>query len=589
MKYNLTKLNILAYSIIIVCLNIILYFIITTNPSQYYEFSIYQGYPLIFWISIFLTIIISQIMIVFSKKSVSNIFLWTILILLMVSIVLLLPSIRNYFIYGRHDVLRHIGEIKLIENSNFMSNNNFYPIMHILVSITEMCSTINLGFLTNFFPFLFSILFGLWFFLFFKSILKKYSYLLLSIIFLPIFGYWNPSMVGNMLSFFMLPLILYLWINNNINRFSKLILISILLFNLVFFHPLTTIYFFIMMIIFDISKFITEKYFNKKSENNIQYFFKHPYIIFILLIPFFQWYLSFEKVQFNLQLFFNSLLSDSRINSFAETNLLNIQKYQPSFMYIIRIISLRYGILLVLGFLTIISIILILKKFHKKYNYRLCFINLFSLIGLVFFGIITIISLNSSTVNYERILKYLILFSFPSIILLFYNLKRKHVLICFLVLITLISMFSAHKSPLVGYENNQVLTGEYAGISFFFESRNDNYLAYTQKISQNAFYQAIYDSESIEQEKNIPSSRRERDTSIIPEHYGYSEYNLSGDYFENEAYFLVGEVGRNYYQQLLPDAKSVWIWTIEDFDHLNSDITSCCVYANNNFNVFYIE
>ena len=105
-------LSIFIFSLILLNLAIIV-----RNPGvEGYEISLYDEYPVYLWYSILSCIFICQIILLISFFSNSkNSILWKtacIGIVLSNSILILMPLIRGYTIYGYGDPCAHIGFIK---------------------------------------------------------------------------------------------------------------------------------------------------------------------------------------------------------------------------------------------------------------------------------------------------------------------------------------------------------------------------------------------------------------------------------------------------------------------------------------------
>ena len=111
---------------------LILIILLKAGPAASYEFSIYDAYPGYFWILIFSAIFCGKVVILGSAVTQSKKNYWVFglcAILISNAILLFLPVIRGYYIYGSGDVLTHIGYMKEILRT-FSIGTNHYPVDH---------------------------------------------------------------------------------------------------------------------------------------------------------------------------------------------------------------------------------------------------------------------------------------------------------------------------------------------------------------------------------------------------------------------------------------------------------------------------
>ena len=135
----------------LLCLIFVSLMLIVTPPATGYEYSIYEPYPLIFWIVTgiiflfpFLYLYLShskQGRIPTSRKSI-----YGLLLVSAANLVLLLhiPKARGYVLFSGGDTQHHIGYCVDILNSGHMLTQNHYPLSHVLVSITSLFTNMQL-------------------------------------------------------------------------------------------------------------------------------------------------------------------------------------------------------------------------------------------------------------------------------------------------------------------------------------------------------------------------------------------------------------------------------------------------------------
>ena len=110
--------------------------IATTPPATGYELSIYGAFPESLWILITINIFFSMYSMVSDNQS-RNLYYGYFSIILIEIIVLFLPVIRGYYSMSRGggDMYHHMFVATQIFNSGYVPETDFYPIMHIWLSL----------------------------------------------------------------------------------------------------------------------------------------------------------------------------------------------------------------------------------------------------------------------------------------------------------------------------------------------------------------------------------------------------------------------------------------------------------------------
>ena len=134
-------------------------------PASGYEYSLYEIYPLIFWILLgilfffpfaYLYITTSdRLQISFQKKNAYRLLVLSLATLLLA---LYIPLARGYVMYAGGDTHTHLGYVLDICNSGFIPPDH-YPYSHVLVSIMSLITGIQGISLTHHIVPLFSVLF----------------------------------------------------------------------------------------------------------------------------------------------------------------------------------------------------------------------------------------------------------------------------------------------------------------------------------------------------------------------------------------------------------------------------------------------
>jgi len=120
------------------CITLVLYIIAVTPPAIGYELSIYDAYSQYFWVFLIgsivcgISILIQQ---AFAKQK-SNWWLVGLSVVIFSTLILLnLHSFRGYAFPDPQDAKLHLARLHAIINTGHIEQSNFYPIIHLIVTI----------------------------------------------------------------------------------------------------------------------------------------------------------------------------------------------------------------------------------------------------------------------------------------------------------------------------------------------------------------------------------------------------------------------------------------------------------------------
>jgi len=551
-KNKLKKLLvIIQFSVIILIFNTI----IITPSANGYEFSIYGAYPQYFWFFIILSIFLGQIIMfskIFCSPNRTGKKYWILGfsgILMINSTLVLLPYIRGYAVYGRGDVLTHIGFIKDILNTgNF--GNNFYPFFHIFATSMYYTSGVDVNYIImGVIPPIFIFFYFIFIYVLGRELFKKKSELILVSMFSSIlffesrFYTFRPST----LSFVFLPLVLWSYIKIRKSSYSPTrSLLLIILFIIPFSHPSTflfTVTTFLLLWFSIAGENIIKKNYKKSCLTtkiiNKKLFLKRFLYTIVIISLFVIWYFSFS----NFRIIFNRYIeSIFKKGSQFQHQYVQVIKYaNPRLSDILEVIINRYGNIILLTIIVIFfTLYFLITKSKNIWKQKLNFHWLFYISGVFSFVTLSVIVFFVTGLEWWRIYKYTIFFSTCLVGLYFslvINRFRIHntkkivmVITTFLVIFVLLffSIFSLYFSPRTKTINMQVSYEELDGMKWFFNYRDDKIFIEEIGISQKRFYDAIYGTKV--EYKNI---RYGSIYTTPPHHFGYSSNDLSlfGQYY----------------------------------------------------------
>jgi hypothetical protein len=601
---------IIAFTCIIISLVIIL----ITPPASRYEISIYNAYPWYFWFFMLTAIFIGQLIVlkdVFYRLSEKNYYwlLGVIAFLIPVIIFLFLPTIRGYPTYGLADHLYHIGEVKDIVQFGSIGQDNFYPNLHILIASSILVTGGGVISIINFLPIFFFLLTPIFIYLFYKIIFNKKNEmkfaLILASAFL-FFGSYCVYVAPYNLSFLLVPIILYLYFKRGTsqNKINFSLLFIILVVGYTFYHPLNLLLLILVFLFLAFSFYLFPKINNvniiEASEKNLKE--KSMNIVLFSTLLFFSWYFSFSFIVGSFRKVFLSIFYSTG-ESFFQSQVTALSSYSPKLFDTLRVIVYTYGLSLIVGILSIFSLIYTFIKWQrnkKSFKLRFCFV--FSgIVFLVFSVLLAGAFFTDFIVGWGRFICWTTIFSIILIALAFYNLlsdsKNRNIVtkpfkklvitvaIClFLISLTFLSTFTFYSSPITGEANSQVTNTDWEGIEWIMDYRNITITIDELGISQWRFSIAIYGLKEYHLIEPTGYSFKPP-----PDHFSYHNKTSLGKYYNQSRYMILTLLAKILYPESYPSYKEQWRFTPEDFDQLQADDTVCRIFNNGGFDAYFIR
>jgi len=570
--------------------------ILSTPPVDSYEFSIYGAYPQYFWFLLLLSIILGMISAILSILNDSLRKYWTLGFLaeiIAISLVLFLPLIRGYYIYGSGDILTHIGYMLDIEYSGVIGRNH-YPILHILGVSLHETTTLSYGIITMIIPPIFSLISILYWYILGKEIMTdmREVVILVLVTALPIYGVVNSLFTPNHQAFLLIPLIIYSLIKYQTTKRKEIGIIFIVLSILMaIIHPLIAVMIIFMYCLIQVSNYLFLHFFSDINERG-----SILKIIFIMAAVFSMWstYLIF---------FINaakpltaSLLGTDEVQSEIAAKFDLISRVDIDIVYLMNLGLHVYGICVILSLSALLCISFLFFRYFKEREPVHRYLSIFIVCFIVFFNLGIIVFLKLDLFGMKRIFNFALLFAliiiFSTIIKLHKKLQFSKIItqsfFCVLIVIAIIllvylSVFSVHLSPFIKMSNQQVTEGNYIGMSTFFEKRDVTNPIMEYGLSQMRYFDSIYG-------RNMPTTniRYGEITSPI-DHFGYNASPYLGSNYDQKHYFLLSKEGRGFYESMYPEFPDKWRFTDTDFQMLETDPSVARIFTNENLNIYLIK
>lgn len=586
-----------------------LYYIIVNGEANGYEISIYNAFPLFFWITILLCLFFGITIVVLNIYRNNNSNFWSIGIIIIIItnlIILLLPYFRGYAIYGRGDTLSHLGQIKIIFENNHLSNLNYYPITHLLGDIIIQITGISRNIVVNF---LYSIYYLFYFFgiLILSKILtkdKKQRVMIIALSTPLLFSRFHTLIHPSFFSLYMIPYILYfyqLYIKKREIKYNILMIITI--FWLIFCHPTAAIFLIIIfssiLIIIYLYRILKKfKKIIKYKEMNLNYKSPATLIIFIITI-FFSWYFNFPNFTTSFKTVYDWLYLDTGIavsdKYFNLVSMANLNINQLSYFFI-----KKYGAISIYLIISLISIIFIFKNTIKTHNKQditspLFVYGFLFLIGLIFSSILFFNDFVED--NPDRVLRFFIIFSIILNGLISYEIYKKinrnkikklfYILFLFIILFSsYIGVFNVYNSPFVGQQNFQVTNYDIQGMKFFLNKLDNSIITSTRN---NFLFKGF---ENLLMESEIENNDRIKlDQEIIPTHFGYNgNTSISNTFNYSKRYIVLSKFDILFHLAYPKNAQlNAYQLNQQDINKLNNDISASIIYSNIEFWTWIVQ
>ena len=573
--------------------------IVLNPPATNYEFSIYDAYPLFFWVSLIGAIIIGAAILLFGaflsdEQNNTHWFFGIAIILLADSILLFMPFIRGYLNFGSGDVLSHIGWMKDIIRTGYVGSSNIYPIDHILGVVLNFFSGLSLQQITMIVPALFSLFFIISLYLLSTIIFPSQPERLILLAFgsILLFSNYNMAFLPNAQAFMLLPFVFYLIIKNSISKegrsFTLLVIIMTSL--LVFYHPLVILIVISILLVLRLLPLFQNKLNTSGNFNIIS-----NKLIALLVVLFISWSYYLVTLANTIKPILDTITGSST-ESVSE-----FQQYSNSLLagnvdlfYRIQLTINIYGAYIILLVLSLVCCTYILSKIIRKE--KIPYIYLIAVVGFLTAFIISLLAfLLNGTFGFVRIYICAIIFSLILIPVLWRLMtpinKTKTVingiLLLVLAIVLWLSIFNLYYSPNIEQANQQVTKSEYLGMITFYQIRDTSYPILELGLYQNRMYDAIYGYDY--PRTNVFYNYLNSSAFRPPFHLGYNSVSSLGDIYNEPHYFLLTNAGEFVYQHFFPESPQKWKFDVNDFEQLKIDPSVQQIYDNGNLKVSIVE
>lgn len=594
--YRLAKILALGQ---MACIFILLGSVLRAGPATGYELSIYDAYPVYFWVALIVSILLGLLLILWSGTQADEMtwyWLFGLIPLLVTYVIFLgLPAIRGYVLYGRgnNDVLSHIGWSRTIVDSGHLAANDFYPVVHILVSVLDYIG-ISLEQAVLFLAIFFSLAFIIFMLFLARTVSPCKGPLFFILAFsVPLFlSYFHVSIHPSILSIFMIPLLLGCYHKKNLSnspvRFTALALLLTLL--LVFFHPVTALIALIIFTVFGLTGILARRFVGRGSltpEPDVRYF------ILAIVLGLFTWLNPFEGLDWKLKAVLEGLFGESSGMASYYGGLAG--QANLSLTGIARIALAQYGQLVLYFLAAYAALVLVLGFFLKGKARRFEVYYAVQVIAATAFAVVMVVGY---FIEFEplRVSRYAVVvipvlcgYTFyhtyrvidrPAVQKIFFG-----AVAVLLVLASIFAVFNVYFSPNIVKANAQLTAAELDGVTWFLTSADIQTPLLTTDLPLGR-YEMYHFGYGMPGYFNRPQLDR-----YIPSHFGYDTNRTLAISLDTDRtlYMMTTETNRHAHLAFPESVRpQVHQYLAPDFVRLSRDPGLDKTYANGEFETWYL-
>jgi hypothetical protein len=561
-----------------------------------YEVNVYEAYPSPFWILVSVALSLGFMSVFSEIFSMHSPYGWVygfLLIVLVNSLILSLPCLRDYAFTNQWDDVVHFSLAMNIVEYGQPDSQNFYPTSHLLATAFSQITGLDLQVVISLFPMFFYLvhLANTAFVAWSMDTRSGVRALMMTLASPLVFHTYSTTFRPTHFSVCMFPLVVG-WIYRT--RFQRLrwldsIPFVLLLIFLPFFHPWSVVSAIGISLAFGIA-FALEPTKRLRSDSSL---FLTPVVI--LGITWWTWFTAFRVFGATLRrlvLSFGNALAGT--HSLADY----LSKAQQAELHLSRVLSLvvyTYGLTIL--YLGLAGLVIIWTFVQVVIRRRWVPAHLLALSSfIVIFTALAVLSLFRDVVTASplRISNFAVA-SVPVLVgALFYDflsdhqavgtaIARKHlfrkILLVVLVSASILGVFVAYYSPLIGQPNHQFSYAQQAGIAFLVEkAATDGKNIYTP-------FEGAFTLSSVLGSEDLRELRQESPRWWIkaaPAHFGYEPDEL-GIEFENPGYLWVTAHENAYYTEVWPEGGR---FTPQDFERLEIDPDWHRIYTSGDLTIW---
>jgi len=584
--------------------------LINNEPATGYEISIYTALSPFVWIFLIGSIacgisIIVQQALTKEPKEKSCWLIGLLIVMLSDFIILSLPALKGYVVYGRYDILTHIGWALDTHLYGTISPDNIYPIEHIFIVIISSIIDIPLTAIVNFIVPIFFVLYIFSIYLLSKIIFRDSQKVMLAVAASTVLPASYLSMVSPRgLATLMIPIILYLYFRISERGslgFTILLLMLIILYP--FFHPLNSLIIILGFVAMEFSKVVYNAIHRIRDGERFsipQLMCKislNPSLIsFIVLIMWISnhYYFWNNNIRSVARWFAGELITPQITYTLGLAQKINLQLSD-----VVELTLKMFGHNLLYILLSLGSILVIKRKFiSSPLNLR----NIFILFGFFMLNsLLLFLQLFASPLffGFQRLLFIMVSVTPIFVGFTFYEFTKEFqhqrlkskayffkalFMVGIILISSIVGIYSLYPSPYIRLPNHHVTNMEMNGMNWLYSYKDTNIKTISIKMNSR-FADALMGVKERTERKDItqpPTNPK----GLVPDHFNYTYYQKLGDSYISNKYIPLSVFDKILHTQIYPQLNA---FTKTDFKKLNHDPTVSKLYTNSELEVYFVR
>ena len=559
-----------------------------SSTAEGYEVSIYAAYSWWFWSGIVVSFVLGATIVVRSGEGPArkrSLALGVGLLVLTNVVLLFLPVIRGYYVFGGGDMFTHLGHVREIVENGHVNDENYYPGIHVHTLMAMQVSGLDFYTVKHALTPLFSVVYWLGVVLLGRRLTddSRGVRYLVPFALLPVFKqaelYYGP----NMFTFALYPVLLYAVLGVSSSRYRYVTLLSLVFCYFVFTHPVTTLIGLFTIALIAASKLVTATV--RGDRPPVKQSVPLAAIPVAVVVLFVYWYYSFRQILLMTTGMVWSLLFGVDTSQLGEySNALENVPLEPADLAAVVAYGRGSEILLSVG-----SCLAVLYLGYRVASgrARLRWQHVFAVAGFgVFSALAAALLANPIMLTWTRLFKYAQFFAVLLLGMAAYvyahrsgrSLGRRDLaVVAVLLVLTSLVVFGFYDSPLQRGTNNHVPETRLEGMEWFVDHREEG------RLSHGFSYRYEHAFLGTDPDPRTGTGAR------VPERLGYGNASSFATPNRTDRYLVVTEQLEAYYPSVHPDYPEFWKYHPADFRRLDRDEGLNRVYANGGLRVYRVS
>lgn len=576
------------------CTAILCVLLLTFRPADGYEL-LYQAYPTPVW-ALFAVGLMALVP-VFATAPWSERHYWPYALALVVALFLLfnlLPLFRGWALYGRNqaDVLAHVGYAKTLVRTGHVQDDNFYPVVHLLLAELSVLG-VPYRTLASLIPGVFTSLYVAGIYLLSREVTGHPTTAVVTLAAaIPfVYGKFQHTVSPSILSFMLFPVVLFSILRfRHTRRPSFLVLALAFTGVLVLFHPVTSLYVLVALVVSLVVRLAYRRLPIGPSTGDALAVGPELALFGWVTVAWTAWYLRFPTIRRYVQITLTA--AGDQQSSVAKEYGTDQLAASSSLQQIVVGFVNQYGPIFLLSALAALAVLVVLRRAWRA-EAELPDVWLSTQFGT---GIaISLVTIFTYVVAFDPIRnsRYMVLMATISTGLLLSWLRRASTfgrprserVMLFLVVVLLATAVPV--SLLNSYQSSHHMThSEKDGTEWFYEHRNPDVSAVSHSVSYKM--EMFTRGTSYEESTFADFSSR----APVPRYFGYRDHGTAGAAMSDNhtsAYVVTKGYDTKYYEVLRPYLRGQHVpYTQSSVRRLANDSTADKLYSNGDYTVWYV-